>query len=837
MSSLLWHSSLRHLIHHPWQPLFSVLGIALGVSVVLAVDLANFSARISFQRAVEQVSGRATHRIEGLASGIPEAVYARLRLEMGIQNIAPVVTGFAELDTKPGLILQVLGIDLLAERQFRDMFSRNMPSSDAASVSILRERYAAIVPTSLGRSKKLTLQAGSNRITLYPLIALDDPRLDGLIMTDISTAQELFDHQGKLSYIDLILPESDDARKLASDIQALLPEGLRIVPALQRSQAVAHLSDSFSINLTAMSLLALLVGIFLIYNTMAFSVVQRRSQLGLLRTLGVSRHELFAVVLAEALLLGVLGTLLGSALGIWLGSGLVSLVTQTINDLYYPLHVNTLSISTLSLLKVAMLGTMGTFFAAWLPAVEAANAPPSAVLSRAHLESRWRAALPLLNLSGLLSLGLGASIVFFSDGLVAGFGGLFLLILGCALLTPMGLLFISRLLAALAKRSDLLLLMACRDIGNHLSRTGMAAAALMVAFSAAVGVGVMVDSFRGGVSAWLYDLLNADLYISTDSYGTNAEFTPLDPRFIEYLPTLPGVMDISTFNHTSVLLNGQLTRLVIADLAPTAQQGYRFLQGEPSVAWSAFKQGKAVLISEPLAFRHRLAVQDHIALPTLDGLREFPVLGIFRDYSSEHGRILLHRSAYHRYWNDSRVRSLAVYAQAHADIAQMRNQIAALNDSEKPLRIRLNREIRERSLLIFERTFTITSVLRVLAVGIAFVGVLSALMALQLDRIREYATLRTLGMTSKEISRLISLQTTLMGCSAGLLAVPTGLLMAVVLIFVINRRAFGWTLPVEIDPWLLLECVMLAGLAAFLAGLYPAWRISRAVPAHALRAE
>ena len=837
MSSLLWRNSLRHLIYHPWQPLLSILGITLGVAVVLAVDLANFSARISFQHAVEQVSGRATHHIEGLTSGFSETVYTRLRVELGIQDIAPVVTGFAETENKPGLILQVLGVDLLAEERFRDRLLQDISSGDSASVSILKERHAAIVPASLNQPQNLTLLAGSNRLTLYPLITLADPRFDGLVIVDISTAQELFERQGELSYIDLILPKGDRGRKLASDIQTLLPEDLRIVPALQRSQAVGKLSNSFSLNLTAMSLLALLVGIFLIYNAMAFSVIQRRSQLGLLRAIGVSRHRLFTLVLGEALLVGILGTLFGSILGIWLGSGLVNLVTRTINDLYYPLGVNTLSISALSFVKVILLGILGTTCAAWLPALEAAKAPPSAVLSRAYLESRWRAALPLLNLSGLLILTLGVATVFYHDSLVAGFGGLFLLILGCALLTPMGLLVISRILTPFAKWIGLPFLMACRDIGSHLSRTGMAAAALMVAFSAAVGVGVMVDSFRSGVSAWLYDLLNADLYISAESYGSDAEFTPLNHQFIEQLPTLSGVMEVSTFNHTSVLVNGQLTRLVIADLADTAQLGYQFLQGDPKTAWYAFNQEQAVLISEPLAFRHKLAIHDYIALATLDGPRKFPIVGIIRDYSSEHGRILIHRSTYNRYWGDARIRSLAVYTQANADITQLRNQIAALNDPEHPLRIRSNRDIRERSLLIFERTFTITNVLRMLAVAIAFIGVLSALMALQLDRVRDYATLRILGMTSKEISRLISLHTTLLGCSAGLLAIPTGLLMAVILIEVINRRAFGWTLPLEVNPWLLCQCVMLAGLAAYLAGLYPAWRISRAVPAHALRTD
>jgi putative ABC transport system permease protein len=380
--------------------------------------------------------------------------------------------------------------------------------------------------------------------------------------------------------------------------------------------------------------------------------------------------------------------------------------------------------------------------------------------------------------------------------------------------------------------------MANRDVARHLSRTGIAVAALMVAFSATVGVGVMVDSFRGGVAIWINDLLNADLYIAPPSIedgGNRSE--ALAPAALALLREMPGVAGVSTYRGTQIDLDGRPIILIAADLAPASQAGYRLIDGDADQVWPAFQTGEAILISEPLAYRRGLAVGDRLELPTDQGVRTFLIAGVFLDYGSEHGRILLHRTGYERYWHDATVGSAAVFAAPGESLATLRERLQERLGPIQSLLIRSNRDIQNRTLEIFDRTFTITQVLRVLAILVAVVGVLSALLALQLERAREFATLRAMGMTAGEIGKLVSLQTGFMGAAAGLLAIPTGLLLAAVLIFVINRRAFGWSLPFEVNPLLLLETVALAIFAALLAGLYPIWRMAGARPADALRME
>jgi putative ABC transport system permease protein len=700
----------------------------------------------------------------------------------------------------------------------------------------LSEPNTALFPPDAGTATQLRLQIGANTQTLRRVGQLTGTTLQGLLITDISTAQTLFNKVGKLSHIDLVLPEGPAGEQQARAIRDWLPENLTLERAAERNEATVEMSAAFSLNLTAMSLLALVVGMFLIYNTMTFAVVQRRGLLGILRALGVTRREIFAVVLLEALLLGLVGTVLGSLLGVWLATGLVDLVTRAVSDLYYVLSVREFYLAPLSLAKVITLGLVATLVAAWLPAREAADAPPGATLSRAYLEARWRAALPRLVLVSLGIFALGGVIFLALPGLIAAFAGLFLMILACALGTPGCIVMIVQLNQMLTRRRGPLLRMATRDVIRHLSRTGVAIAALMIAFATTIGVGIMVDSFRNGVIVWINDLVNADIYIAPPNFENGDYSTPLNPIVLETLKNIPHVAAISQYYYMDVMVANRPVQLLAVDLAPQSKAGYRLLDSAAN-AWEQLETEEAVIISEPLAYRQGLKVGDTLNLTSDRGAHDFPIAGVFLDYGSEHGRILMHQNTYSRYWRNLYVESIGVFAAADTDLDTLRQVLETRLGPLQDLIMRSNRYIQEYTLSVFDRTFTITNILRLLAIAVAFVGVVSALMALQLERAREFAVLRATGMTIGEIGWLVSLQTGFMGFLAGLLAIPVGLGMAAVLIFGINRRAFGWTLPFQVDLGILIQAVVLAVFGALLAGAYPIWRMTRSNPAEALRSD
>jgi putative ABC transport system permease protein len=411
------------------------------------------------------------------------------------------------------------------------------------------------------------------------------------------------------------------------------------------------------------------------------------------------------------------------------------------------------------------------------------------------------------------------------------------MIIGCGLLTPGIIVLLVSLTRPFVSRTGALLRMAIRDLERHLSRTGVAVAALMIAVSATIGVGVMVDSFRGGVTLWIQDLINADIYIAPPGFENGGDSPALRPQVLRTIRETPGVAAMSTYRGNQVNIDATPVQLLALELAPAAKAGYRLVAGQPETVWRAFNFAGAVVVSEPLAYRRQIRTGEHITLSTPSGPRTFPVAGIFLDYGSEHGRILMQRSTYQRFWNDSEVDSAAVYVAPDVSVKTLRERLENRVGHLQKLILRSNRDIQAFTLAVFERTFTITNVLRLLAVIVAFVGILSALLAMQLERAREFAILRATGMTVGEVGWLVSLQTGVMGLLAGLLAIPVGLGLAAVLIFVINRRAFGWTLPFEVEPWILVQAVVLAIIAALLAGLYPIRRMALTHPADALREE
>ena len=851
MGQIARRSSRRYLFRHPWQMLLAVVGIALGVAVVVAIDLANQSAGNAFALSMESVSGKATHQISGGPAGVPDSLYRRLRLQEGIRDSAPIVQSYVTLEEAPGRTFMLLGVDLFAERPFRDYLSGLGLSGSGSIGTFMTEPGTALMlaqtAAELGieTGERFTVHIGSRQqsLKLIGLLEAADRRsrnaLEGLLICDIASAQEVLDMNDRLSRIDLIIPETVAGKAQLTRIEALLPPELRVESAGSRSQIMSQMTRAFSLNLTALSLLALIVGMFLIYNTMTFSVVQRRALIGLMRAIGITRREIFRLIIGEAALLGIAGTLLGLGLGILLGKGLVQLITRTINDLYFVITVQSLELSWFSLLKGVGLGIGAAVLAALKPAREATGTAARDALHRSSLESELRARLPRLTLLGLLLAAAGTAILWLpSRNIALSYGGILLLIIGFTLWTPLVVTLAMRLLRPLmAQFFGMLGRMATRDITAHLSRTSVAIAALSMAVAATVGIGTMVGSFRATVVQWLEGRLEADVYISAPSLVSRRNDGTMDPAFIEKIGRLPGVAAVNMYREIMVQSGDSIMHVIGSRLIREQFLRYQFQDGDATAIWPRLEHEDVVIVSETYAYRRNLSVGDAVRIPTDRGIRRFRIVGIFYDYVSDLGLIQMSMRTFHKYWNDRLISGASAVARPGVAPEVLIDDIRALVPAGEQILIRSNRAIRETTIEVFDRTFVITSVLRLLAVAVAFIGVLSALMSLQLERSRELGILRANGLTPGELWGMVSLQTGLMGLVSGLLALPMGTMLSAVLIYIINRRSFGWTLQFQFIPEIFIQAVILALVAAVLAGLYPAFRMARTSPALALREE
>ena len=336
----------RHSWRRPLQSIFLIVGVAIGVAMIVAIDLANGSANRAFALGTEQITGKATHQIVGGPDGVDVAVYTRLRRELGLRLSAPVVESYVsvpQLDAQP---MRLLGIDPFAEPPFRSYLGGGQPQNVASTDPVgsfltpfLLQKNTVLIGQSVadryglqpGQELPVRIGARQEVLTIIGLLAPSDElsrrALDGLLIVDISTAQEVLGRIGRLDRIDLILSADADGAAQLDDITAILPPGARVVRPSARTGAVDEMTAAFRLNLTALSLLALVVGMFLIYNTVSFSVVQRRRVLGILRSLGMTRREIFVMILTEATYLGLIGSALGLGLGVLMGRGAVQAVT------------------------------------------------------------------------------------------------------------------------------------------------------------------------------------------------------------------------------------------------------------------------------------------------------------------------------------------------------------------------------------------------------------------------------------------------------------------------------------------------------------------------------
>ncbi|WP_022836315.1 FtsX-like permease family protein [Salisaeta longa] len=844
--TLLQRASFRYLTRHPWLMGLSVLGVALGVAVVVSIDLANTSASRAFRLSAQTVTGKATHQVVGAANDLSGDVYRRLTVQLGLRKAAPVVEGYGAL-APSGRTMQVLGVDPFSEAPFRPYVATGAQGIDVGTfitrpTALMAQSTAQALGVQAGDTLRLAVEGVSHRLVVGALLRPKSERtrsaIRNLLVVDISTAQDLFDMPGQLSRIDLIVPKGADGRPTLAAIRSALPPGAQLRPTGTRTSTIAQMTRAFELNLTALSLLALVVGAFLIYNTMTFSVVQRRGLIGRLRALGVTRRQVFGLILGEAALLGLAGTALGLLGGIVLALGLVQLITQTINDLYFVVTVRELSVAPWTLLKGAALGMGTTLAAALPPAREATRATVSTVLQRSAQETSIRMLAPRLAGAGaVVALGATALLLWPTRSIWMGYAGLLGVLAAAALVIPLVVWGLARGVRPLMGRlAGVLGRMAARGVATTLSRTAVAIAALTIAVASTVGVGVMIQSFRGTVVSWLRQALQADVYVQPPSLVFRRSNATLQHDTVHRLKTTAGVASSHTVRRVTVRTRDGQAELVAVAPGPQIEDIYRLKAGDASAIWPAFQGGSFVLASEPYAYKHRVAVGDTVRLQTDRGWRALPVRGIYYDYGSDVGTLLMSRSTYTGLYDDRGISGLALYAADGQSVdALIQRMRARLAGSTQDVIIQSNKTLREASLKIFDRTFTITAVLRLLAVIVAFIGVLTALMALQLERQRELAVLRATGMTPPQVGGYVTLQTGLMGLMAGLLALPLGYLLAYVLVHVINKRSFGWTLQVTVSGEVLLQAVALALVAALLAGAYPAYRMMQVRPATALR--
>ena len=872
MSALWRWLILRRLVSEPGRTLLVVSGVALGVGVVVAVRLASHSALASFSGTVDAVTGRANLCVTAVADGFDERLFARIRREPGVEAAAPVIevdalapgagvlaragaqSGERSEESDLGETVLVLGLDPFSEPPFARLApAPGGQAFDARAAMTLLGRPGSVAITrslaarrglQVGDTLRVLASGAPVPLTVAAVLggeALQQAMGGNVVVADIATVQELFGRVGRLDRVDLIVaPGSGD--RVRSALAAWLPADARPEPPRARTRQVEDMVSAFALNLAALSFIALFVGVFLVFNAVALSVVRQRRDIGALRSLGLTRRRLVALFVAEGLAFGGVGGLLGCALGVGLARLALHQVAHTLTALYLVEQVSRVHVAPSILLSGLALGVVSALASALGPALEASTTPPGVTLREgARIEER-HPPYARLALAGFASLALAAAVAAWTAWARAAAGGFvaaFFVVVGFSLLAPAWTLAVERLASRGARPLGVIATLGARALRENAARASVVVAALMVAAGMLVALTVMVRSFRRTVDTWVTQTLRGDLYVEPVGHRASQRATVLPESLVDGARGIPGVEAVDTYRGSWITLDGRLAQAVGIELEVQRRFGrLQFVGGEDarSVLARALAE-PGVLVTESFAHRHRVRAGDSIVLPTPAGGFRASVEGVFFDYSTDAGAVVMDRALYARLWRDDRTESMALYLRPGASVEDVRRRFLALAGPDRLLHVTPNAELRRRVLAVFDETFRITWALQAIAVLVSVLGVVSTLTTLVLQRRHELAVLRAVGARRSQVRALVVVESALLGAAGAALGAIAGLVLALLLVHVINRQFFGWTIRMTLEPGVFVRTLLLMTATATLAGLLPARIAAQHATVGALRTE
>jgi putative ABC transport system permease protein len=832
-----WQHVVRYALRHRFLAIANVLSVGLGVAVYLAIQVTNRSAERSFAAGVDLVAGRAHLEVRG---EIDDALFPRLQAIDGVTAATPLVEGMIILPDFPGEYLHLVGVDPLTNSEFRNFA---VQSSDQASedrwfgdghVVSIGKSFAATHGLKIGDSIKV--EAGENTVFLTVTFLLETGNADShLAVMDIGWAQELLGSAGTLSAVLFRVRDPKNPDPVAARIAKVVPANVRVEPPSNRSAQVAKMLAGFHLNLTALSLVSLLVGVFLVYNTISASVVRRREEIGILRAVGVSSSQVRWLFLGEALLYGLIGSLLGIVGGLLIARSLLRVVATTISNVYVLTSIEHAYVPWEQVMLVFLLGLGATFLGAWVPAQSAVRMSPLQSLTLGFLiERSERPTLSWIAWSAATALAALASAIAALRGGVrnaAFFCALSTLITFC-LLAPFVTYWLGRLVGALFHSAHLIHL-AAQNLVRSLFRNAITIAALASAAAMLVSVSIMIFSFRSTVDRWISGRLAADVFITPAQNEIVGFESFVSADLLRFLEQLPQIDALDTYRDYETELQGNLVSLGVVQ--GSGRNPPQFIGGADAHKLEKWHDADTVIASEPLARRLNLQEGQSLVLTTPEGPKPFTVAGIFYDYSRDSGLLLMQRSNFEKYWHDPRIHSVAAYLKRGLTPQQLVEQIRRGYSRSNAYAIHSNRELRREVDRIFDQTFAVTYLLRGIAMLVAVIGITLNLIVLVKERERELAVLRALGASVSQIAALVLAETFLLGVLAVGIGIAAGCALAFVLTEVINKTFFGWTIPLQI-PWEQLSSVPLILISiALLAALAPAIQAGRVAIVEAIR--
>ena len=844
---------VRPVLRDPFRMIITILGVAIGVAVFLSIQLANRQTLRSFEESVDLVLGRADAIVHAEGMAFDEKYFQELSHVRELVKSYPVIEGYG-VELKTGQVVEILGTDLLQDSGIRDFSIKTLEKDLKGLLPIIMDPKGILLPekfipgTNFKPGDKINFLINGIEKTFNVNAILENKGLaralnGNFALMDIAAAQWAFGRIGKLDRIDIEFKRKENFESIREKISEVLPGFLRVDRPERKNRQVEKMLRAFQYNLTALSFVALIVALYLIYNMVALSVVRRRAEIGTLRAIGATPLLVASIFFIEAGIIGVAGSVIGVWLGKYLAQFSLDAVSVTVNNLYTPSYVTEVDFNWLQSWPYLLFGVGLSLVSALIPAIDASRTSPATVMRRGSYDLkifRGDRRLTLLAITSFAMAGIFSLLPPIGGFPYFGFLAVFFVIMGLSFLSPSALLAGRDLLRGICKKyfgGEGFL--ACMNLSQNIGRNSLAISSLAIAFMMIISMSIMVHSFRQTVIVWIGQTLKADLFVRVAG-GRDIDYQyTLPGDRVEDIRKISGVAAVDLFRAQDISYNDKPAVLGSGDFETLSRYGNLVIKSGPT-AQELFAQmvgQDRAIISESFALKHEVGVGDSLFMETPNGSAKLQVAAVYYDYSRERGYIIIDRSIFIKYYGDTDVNSFVIYLSNKNEIENVRQELLKTLGADYNLVIRSNPELKKNVLEIFDKTFAITYSLEIIAGGVALLGLFNTLIALILERKREIGIIRFIGGFQDQVKRMVLIESGILGFIGSIMGVAAGGIVSYILIFVINKQSFGWTIQIHFPYIFVLLSLILFWVVSLIAGLYPARLAVRLNPKEAVRVE
>lgn len=826
-----WPYIRKHLL----RSLLTIAGIVLGVAVYVGMRTANQAVFQSFERTVDRIAGSAQLQVMAGETGFDEQVLEQIQALSHVRVAVPVIEAVAGTNLQGQGNLLILGVDMTGDRSLRsyDLESGEEEIIDDPLVFLAQpdslmvtHEFADRNGLSVNRRVTLTTAAGEQTFVVRGIMrsgGLASAFGGNLAVMDIYAAQQMFQRGRRFDRVDIAVKEGYTVEQVQSAIRNELGSGFQVEAPAARGAQFESMLDVYSTAMSILSLFALFIGMFIIYNSFAIAVAQRRSEIGILRALGATRAQIRWLFLVESLVAGIVGSLIGLLLGFVIARSMTTSISSLLEGIYgIAEHTDTVAAEPRLLAVAAAIGILTSMVAAWLPAHTAARVDPVRALQKGRSQVLSAGENRLRRIAALVLIAAAAALLA-SGSLPLFYGGYMLTIIAALLLTPSAAMWLARVFrpflrwirpveGALAVDS---LLQAPR-------RTSGVVAALMLALAQVIGIGGMARSSYDSITDWLNTALNPDLFVA-GSQNLSDRSSRFPASLGDEMRGIEGVAEVQQVRSVKISMDDRPALLIAVELSSIGRRAYLApVSGDASTMYRDAAAGKGVIISDNYARLHGVQTGSSLNLPAPTGWVSLPVLGVIMDWSDQQGSIFVDRSVYEKFWHDDTVNIFRVYLAPDATETAVTERINDTMGRGRRLFVMTNAEVRKYILDLTNQWLGLTYVQILVAVLVAVLGIVNTLTVSIIDRRRELGVLQAVGGLRRQVRHTIWME----AVSIGLIGIALGLVLGGVNLYYVLEMtsrdfsgmrleyAYPVTIAVAILPTILL--------AAFVAALWPA---------------